>query len=191
MHTGKITLLDPATWDDQNDRSFIEACRKKLEAKMIYALCFSSARQTYHHWRVFAPGDHGVCITFKGKELLEATNGSDELEFRPIQYKSASALENELPLSADTLKFTKHLRYSDEKEWRLTYTDKVGISSNPSILFDTKVVARVTISPWLAKPLVDTFKSVIRELPGGKKLDIRRSTLVDLQSWKEMAVRST
>lgn len=62
----KITLLDPSSWDDKNDSYFFSLYRDKVKLKSVLALCFTQARDTYHHWRVFAPGSAdvpGICRT--------------------------------------------------------------------------------------------------------------------------------
>jgi hypothetical protein len=43
----KITLLDPATWDDKNDSFFLSTYKEKKKLKSVLALCFTSASETY------------------------------------------------------------------------------------------------------------------------------------------------
>jgi hypothetical protein len=49
----KLVLLDPASWDDQNDSHFIRKYKAIRGAKSVLAVCFSSVGETYPHWRVF------------------------------------------------------------------------------------------------------------------------------------------
>src|SRR5215471_8920008 len=59
----RITLLDPETWDDKNDSHFLRLYRETNQLQSVLALCFSQHGETYHHWRVFASGASGICIT--------------------------------------------------------------------------------------------------------------------------------
>ncbi len=61
LNERKITLLDPKSWDDQNDAYFLALYKEKKNLRSVLALCFSQAPETYHHWRVFASGSSGAC----------------------------------------------------------------------------------------------------------------------------------
>jgi hypothetical protein len=74
-----ITLLNPATWDDRNDAYFMSEYRRIKQAKSVLALCFTTAPETYHHWRVFSHGGDGVCIEFDHQKLM--WDLEDELGF--------------------------------------------------------------------------------------------------------------
>jgi len=180
-------LLDPSGWDDQNDAYFLEAYRKKVSAKHVFALCFTEAQQKYHHWSVFASGADGVCISFNKSELIRSVKVEDSFQFEQVKYMSATKAKQESPFSVDDLKFTKHLRYSDEKEWRILYTDYEGVTSNPTIPFTFESIYRITLSPWLAKPLSQSLSKVIKSLPECRTLSVRRSTLIDYADWKTIA----
>ena len=49
----QLTLLDPKTWDDQNDSFFMSQYKERKKLKTVLALCFSQTAKTYHHWRSF------------------------------------------------------------------------------------------------------------------------------------------
>lgn len=59
-----VTLLDPDSWDDRNDASYMALYKERKTLKSLLALCFSQVPETYHHWHVFAQGSAGVCIYF-------------------------------------------------------------------------------------------------------------------------------
>ncbi|WP_417268120.1 DUF2971 domain-containing protein [Celeribacter baekdonensis] len=186
----QITLLDPQGWDDRNDAYFLEAYRKKVTAEKVYALCFTEAQQKYHHWSVFASGAEGVCISFYKEKLIQAASSADGFEFKKVKYIGARDAEKDVPFDDDGLKFTKNLRYSDEKEWRLVYTDRNGLARNPTVPFELEIIERITISPWLAKPLITSVRSTIKLIPECSRLKVNRSTLVDYKDWKSIADRS-
>ena len=66
----QITLLDPEMWDDRNDSHYLRLYRDGKKVQTVLALCFMPAYETYYHWRVFAGGSGGACITLKRRELL-------------------------------------------------------------------------------------------------------------------------
>lgn len=43
----KLTLLDPKSWDDQNDAYYLELYREKKRLSSVLALCFTQASETY------------------------------------------------------------------------------------------------------------------------------------------------
>jgi hypothetical protein len=79
----QVTLLDPQSWDDENDSHFLGLYQKKKNLETVLALCFSQASETYHQWRVFAHGPSGVCICFKRAELLRAIKKQPALRRDP------------------------------------------------------------------------------------------------------------
>jgi len=70
LHKRKITLLDPASWDNKNDSHYLTQYKEKRKLKSVLALCLMQSDERYHHWSVFAPGPSGVCVRFKRDELL-------------------------------------------------------------------------------------------------------------------------
>jgi hypothetical protein len=74
----KITLLDPRSWDDSNDSYYLKLYQEKKGLQSVLALCFTRASETYHHWRIFADGSSGVCISFRRDKLLDAVKGEQE-----------------------------------------------------------------------------------------------------------------
>lgn len=67
----KITLVDPQSWDDANDSYYLSLYREKKKLGSVLALCFTQTSERYHHWRVFAHGSGGVCVSFKRSELVK------------------------------------------------------------------------------------------------------------------------
>lgn len=41
LHKRKITLLDPASWDDKNDSHYLTLYKEKRKLRSVLALCFS------------------------------------------------------------------------------------------------------------------------------------------------------
>jgi hypothetical protein len=123
LHTRKITLLSPESWDDRNDAFFMSQYKKRRGAKSILALCFAEANETYHHWRVFTHGSDGVCIVFRRDQLVAAFDTVPNIYKQAVEYKLITELQK-FRLSVAQLPFLKRQPYRDEKEFRLVYVDQ-------------------------------------------------------------------
>jgi hypothetical protein len=97
--------------------------RKGLE--FVLAVCFSEAKETFHHWKVFTHESEGVCIEFKRKELLLAFDNVANILTGSVKPILISDLEKSPP-KVDNLPFIKRLPYMDEKEFRIVYLGRVA-----------------------------------------------------------------
>ncbi len=126
----QITLLDPGTWDDKNDTCFLKRYKCVKEAESLLALCFSLASETYHHWKVFADKQDGVCIEFD-KKLLEKDLGKfgktltqgQEIFHQQVEYKNIKKIKPQ-KIEQDKLPFLIRWPFQDENEYRIVYVDK-------------------------------------------------------------------
>ena len=150
----KLTLLDPRSWDDTNDSSFLAQYKSKCKFKTLLALCFSTAPETYHHWSVFADGSAGVCIQFKRDELMAALKGHAGIRCRDVDYLPIKVAEGK-KLKIKDLPFTKRYPFQDECEWRVIYESQGEKKSAHDIPIPLSSIARVTLSPWLPEALKD------------------------------------
>jgi hypothetical protein len=182
----KITLLDPASWDDRNDAYFLSQYRKRKPARTVLALCFALAPETYHHWRVFSQGTDGVCIEFDKDKLLHALQGCKELRAEPVIYKEIKEVRASRP-NVDELPFLKRYPYRDEREFRLIYTDTNQDLDVKELDIPIECIRRVTLSPWLHASLSESVKATLSEIEGCKELAIYRSQLIEYEKWKRVA----
>jgi hypothetical protein len=189
LQNKKITLLSPSTWDDRNDAFFMNQYKQQAQLKTVLALCFASATETYHHWRVFTPGSDGVCITFRRDALLAAFQKHSNVRAKKVRYKLIRELGHFRP-SLRELPFLKRRPYKDEREFRIVYTDKEQEAEAKGFDIDLASIERVTLSPWMAKPLADAVKATIKGIPGCAKLKVYRTSLLENEKWKRSAMRS-
>ena len=180
--TSRLTLLSPSTWDDGNDRHYLEQYQAAKSAGSVLALCFSRAPETYHHWRVFTSGSEGVCIEFHPQSLIDAlpnTVRSGDVSY--VMVKDITANANDV----ERWPFLKRYPFRDEKEFRLLCSAPETSVMARSFTIPLEAVRRVTTSPWLPQALHESVKSLLRTIPGCDKLDIRKTTLVDNEQWKK------
>jgi hypothetical protein len=179
----KITLLDPASWDDKNDSHFLSLYREKKGLETVLALCFTPAPETYHHWRVFAGGSSGACIRFDRAKLLKATKRLG-ITARDVKYLRLADIRD-IKLKTDDLPFLKRAAYEDEREFRIIYESSTKKNSL-DIAIPLACVERVTLSPWIPSALSDHVKSTIKEIDGCKSMKVVRSTLISNEIWKTL-----
>lgn len=187
LHSEELALLNPASWDDRNDSYYIEEYARQAGAESVYALCLADCEETYHHWRVFSPGSGGACIQFKREEFLTAIAKVNGLRSERVKYKTINALRCAMP-TLDELPFLKRIAYKNEGEFRLFYTSNSKGSATHRIPVPRNCVNRIILSPWLPHGVAERIKKTLKLIPGCSKVKIYRSTLVENEDWKRMAI---
>ena len=195
LQTRSLTLLNPLNWDDRNDAYLLTRYREVKRAETVLALCFTQAWETYHHWRVFSSGSDGIRIAFHKSRLQEAIDSHNRRDdIKPIIAESVQYAKihdtTRSELTPDALPFLKRLPYQDEREFRLLYVDCDKKVANYQIPIQLTEISRLTLSPWMAAPLVEAVKTAIRGIGGCEKMRIARSTLVANDQWKAAADRT-
>ena len=185
----KITLLDPQTWDDRNDSYYLEVYRDQQTLKSVLAVCFTQASETYHHWRVFASGSSGVCITFRRDTLLKTLRNHIHLRTGRVKYMKLAKIKHAKVKTAD-LPFLKRYPYEDEREFRIIFDSEIKKSSMDISIPLKSCIERITLSPWLPHALSSHVKQVIRSIRDCEDIPIARSTLISNEEWKNLGERA-
>jgi len=189
LRTKRITLLNPATWDDRNDAYFMAEYKRHKNAKAVLALCFAEHKETYHHWKVFSHGSDGVCIQFDKEKLLSTFANDPKIRMGSIQYMKIRELRAEAEVELEELPFLKRDPYNDEREFRVVYVDMDEPLEFQDYELNLEWIERITLSPWISKSLSSSVRQTLRLIDGCSKLQISRSTLVDNEMWKRMTAR--
>ena len=178
----RMVLLNPNSWDDNNDVYFMASYKEKKKLNTLLALCFTTKYETYHHWSVFAPSSSGVCIRYKKSELKQCLNAVDGVKFKPVIYKEIKALQDS-KLALSDVPFLKRYPYKDEEEYRAIYeSDSTHVIKE--IPFDISIIDRIVLSPWLPDPLVETVKKIIKDIDGCENLQVFKTPLLSNTVWK-------
>jgi hypothetical protein len=180
-----ITLVDPQSWDDQNDSHYLALYREHRNLTSVLALCFTRASETYHHWRVFSNGASGVCISFNHRELLAVVKKQPGVHARPVRYLKLNEIRDHAPAARD-LPFVKRHPFEQESEFRLLYESKTKKRETLDITIPLSCIDRITLSPWLRKNLSLHVKRILWSIPGCRQLVIARSTLISNEEWKRV-----
>ncbi|PTR09137.1 hypothetical protein C8R32_104216 [Nitrosospira sp. Nsp5] len=178
----ELTLLDPLSWDDKNDSSFITFYREKCNLKSVLALCFARSEETYHHWRVFAPGASGVRIQFDEDRLRNSIDNVPELKFQDVEYLTVDSLKGQR-IDKERLPFLKRHPFYPEREARLLWESKNKNQSSLGVPITLSAISRITLSPWLHPSLVPEVRSLIKRIDGCSKIKIYQSTLISNAKW--------
>jgi len=185
----RITLLDPETWDDKNDSHFLKVYQERNGFQSVLALCFTRTSETYHHWRVFASGSSGVCISFKRDQLLDAVAKQTGIRSGVVKYLTLAAMRR-TRLAIRDLPFWKRYPFEHEREFRIIYESREKVKSI-DIPIPLSCIDRITLSPWLNQRLCTHVKRNLWSIAECRNLEIVRSTLISNEEWKNFGESAT
>ena len=187
LQTNCLTLLSPHLWADTNDSYFLNvAMSNRNSSKSVQALCFTTATETHHHWKVFTSGPSGVCVDFHKHELVDVVK-KYRVQAGPVSYPTLVELNAKkgTPQIAKSLPFLKRYAFRDEEEYRLVHFSKTD-EAVFRVPIPRRVIAGVQLSPYLND---EVGQSVIKLLKSAKHFDglnIKRSLLLDNKQWKKI-----
>jgi Protein of unknown function (DUF2971) len=181
----RLALLNPAKWQDTNDTYFLEMFQEHMRAKSLYAACFTQARETFHHWRVFAGDNEGVCVEFDREALLTSLLEIRGYHWNDVQYRTLPELERRKNINAFELPFLKRKGFSDEKEFRLIRWERskpqLGVHHVP---IRRQWITRIVFNPWISESLFQSMKFVLNSVEGCDSVQIIRTSLINNATWK-------
>ena len=181
-----LTLLSPSKWDDKNDAYYLEVYRRRLNLGSVLALCFAESPETYHHWHVFAGVSSGVCLEFDKDRLVQSVCQSPGIKCGPVHYPQIKDLRNAHPETSE-LPFVKRYPFLDEREFRIIVEEATPMMEAKDVPFDPLALSKVTINPWMPRPVFESVKAQLRTIEGWSHLHFGRTTLVDNDEWKSFA----
>ncbi len=181
-----VTLLSPSKWDDKNDAYYLEVYRRQRNIGSVLALCFAESPETYHHWYVFAGVSSGVCLEFEKDVLVRSVCQEPGIKCGPVEYPQIRDLRTAHPQTSE-LPFVKRYPFQDERESRIIFEEPMPMVEARDIPFAPLALSRVTINPWMPRPVFESVKAHLRTIAGWSHASIGRTTLVDNDEWKSFA----
>lgn len=182
-----LPLLDPIKWKDTNDTHFLGIYQDCVNAKGVYAACFTQAAETYHHWQVFAGENEGVCIEFDKKRLLESLQEKGSYLWGDVKYRSLKQMARRKRINVYELPFLKRIGFSDEKEFRLIYRSSKPQRPVHLIAIKRAWVMRIILNPWLNDALFESIKLALKSIPGCQDMVVLKTSLINNSEWKEVS----
>ena len=180
-----ITILDPSKWDDQNDSYYISIYKARKQLASVLALCLTRADETYHHWRVFSHHPAGACIVFHKEKLLEALQKDPCIRTKDVDYSTIKKNDPKGGLVTE-LPFLKRYAFKPEQEFRIIYQHSVEEKTAHSVDIPLSCIARISLSPWMAKSVAASTVSLLKKIDGCLEIAINRSVLINSEQWKNI-----
>lgn len=187
----QLAILDPRNWDDKNDRYFMEVYKEHKNAGGLYGLCAANCSETYHHWKVFTGGGTGgACLVLKRQKLERHLNAVEmpevtNIRFGDVEYLELDKVRELSPHDMNRLPFLKRAGFADEDEYRIVIETTKDDQGAVFIDCPTNWIHRIYLNPWLPKSQAESLIATLKELPGCKNVDVRRSYLIDSTTWKK------
>ena len=178
----RITLLNPGTWTDRNDRDLLALYAGSTPGRSVFAYCMAEGREAAHHWQVFADRGFGVCIAFDKARLLAAVSIDPAIRHGPVGYVNWRNLHLAEP--REHLPFIKRQVYRAEREYRLIATPDAS-HKGPSydVAVPVNCITSITVSGEVPAPHFETFKRLIGTIPDCERLRVRQSGLLQNRRW--------
>lgn len=181
----ELTLLDPQSWDDRNDRYFMSLYKERRNISGLYALCAATCSETYHHWRVFTGAADGACIELKREPLEAALRKLEGVRFGDVEYLLLNKVEGLTPGDLLRLPFIKRFGFAAEEEYRIIAETRQAQLPAISTYLPVSWINKIYLNPWLPAPLAESVTRTLREIDGCAKLRIQRSHLIENDRWKK------
>lgn len=179
----RITLLSPESWEDRNDSYYIERYKEEKNLKTLLALCFTTKRETFHHWKIFSNGTSGVCIEFDKERLISGLCEKKEFRHGLVSYEYIKNVRTKKPLLKDW-PFLKRKPFKDESEFRIIYENPNILEKTKNIPFDVACILKISLSPWLPESVANSIIGIIKSIDKCSDINIIHSTLIQNDSWK-------
>lgn len=185
----ELPLLDPQSWDDRNDRYFMNLYKSKKNIKGLYGLCAARCSETYHHWRVFTNSSDGACLELRRKPLEDALNEISGVRYGEVEYLKLEEVEALTAADIDRLPFIKRIGFNAEKEYRIVAAHDEAQSPAISVDLSLSWVSQIYLNPWLPKSIAESVSETLKAMPDCDRIKISKSLLIDSGRWKRAGDR--
>jgi hypothetical protein len=176
----KLTLLNPLSWEDYNDRKTLEVYKAKSGFESVYVLCLTHENETIHHWNSYASGTAGCCVEFSPFKLFASLERHNDIMHGKMDYISVRDLR-EYP--TESIPFLKRLPYRPEREYRIIASGSNTQTPAFDIDIDLASIRRITLSGKLPNTTFNSIKNMLYGINPNFKGKISHSTLYSNPQW--------
>jgi hypothetical protein len=178
----RITLVNPNTWADRNDRDVMALYAASTPGRSVFAYCMAEGRELAHHWQVFADRGSGVCIAFDKARLIEAISADPAIQHRSVSYVNWRDIHLAGPL--DHLPFIKRQVYRAEREYRLIATPNTNDNlAAYDVGIPLSCITSISVSGEVPEAHFETFRRLVGSVPDCRRLRVRQSGLLQNPRW--------
>ena len=194
LDEGKLTLTDPATWEDRNDVFNLECVKAVVGFGSVRICCLAANKDTFHHWKVFTGGRDGVGIIFDVGRLAESLTRAG-VPLRPMRYRNIPQIQRLKRIRPEDLPYLKWERFADEQEHRAVWTGEEDLDPSEPVRIPIELAAieSILISPLIsdqsADAISDQLKVFVASRPRLKHIDILRSRTSESERWKRLVAQ--
>jgi hypothetical protein len=185
LETKKLTLSDPAWWEDKNDYAYLELYKHKADLKSILVLCFAEAPELFSHWKGYAGNSSGVCIEFDKARLLQYFPEKDGIKSSYMKYETLENLQSR-QLALDELPFIKRYGFIDDREFRIISCQNHHTLHRKSVRITLDCISGIILGPMMYKEIALSVEKVIRKIDGCKHIPIRKSHMTHSRRWTQI-----
>jgi hypothetical protein len=180
----QLALLDPASWDDRNDRYFMELYKERKALAGLYAACAATCYETYHHWRVFTSSADGACVEIYRQPLERALSRQEGVRFGDVEYLRLDEVEALTARDRENLPFFKRVAFEPEQEYRIVVETREP--QGPAVWLDLPLewIGRILLNPWLPERVARSVRDTLKEINGCSDLTVERSHMIENARWK-------
>jgi len=182
----RLTLSDPAWWEDKNDYGYLKLFKEKSKLKSVLVLCFANAPELYSHWKGYADSSSGVCIEFDEEKFLDYVAEEDGIKRGSVQYETFEHLKARHP-KLDELPFIKRYGFIDDREFRVVYCNDVHTAQRKHIRISLECISRIIFGPRMPGEVALSVERVVRKIDGCEHIPMRKSTLTESRRWTRIA----
>jgi hypothetical protein len=184
LRHSQLALLDPGTWDDRNDRYFMDLYKEGKGLGGLYAACAATCFETYHHWRVFTSSADGVCVEIFRQPLEQELATLSGVRFGEVEYLRLDEVEKLTSRNLDDLPFLKRVAFEPEQEYRIIV--ERSEPQQPAIWLEMPIewIGRILLNPWLPERVARSVRATLKEIEGCGHLTVERSHMIENARWK-------
>jgi hypothetical protein len=184
LRNRQLTLVDPAAWDDRNDRYFMDLYKEARGLGGLYAACAATGPETYHHWRVFTTAADGACVEIFREPLEDALKRIPEVSFGEVDYLRLEEVERLTGADLEDLPFFKRFAFKPEEEYRIVVETTQPQEAIVSLEMPLAWIGRILLNPWLPERVAQSVKATLQEIDGCEELIVERSHMIENARWK-------
>lgn len=191
LYNKKLTLVDPTTWEDENDSYFMKLYKTKSKYKSILALCLAEYKyqdtEKYHIWKIYSGTSSGVCIQFFRDQLISYIETVPGIRCNKVTYKTIKNLNKEWEnIKISELPFLKRKAFDGEAEFRIIYENDTEEIFLKDIPINLSSISKIILNPWMPNSLSESITKAINGIEGCNHIKVTQTNILNYEKWRNV-----